>query len=151
MEGDNSNNHINIIVIIKLLSHDDNSSSLGTCFRSDFRGFESRFGVLSWELSELRCTRQYSSISVFLPHFRRTGKRGASFLPLHKFSVWLLDPAVSMSYLGDPPRHAAGAEVQLAREAAVAVVARVGEGGAQLNTVQIIRVIRCSILSVKHF
>ena len=56
-----------------------------------------------------------------------------------------------MSYLGDPPRHAAGAEVQLAREAAVAVVARVGEGGAQLNTVQIIRVIRCSILSVKHF
>ena len=52
-----------------------------------------------------------------------------------------MDPAVSMSYLGDPPRHAAGAEVQLAREAAVAVVARVGEGGAQLNTAQIIRVI----------
>ena len=42
-----------------------------------------------------------------------------------------------MSYLGDPPRHAAGAEVQLAREAAVAVVARVGEGGAQLRPEQI--------------
>ena len=86
-EGDNGNNHINIIIIIKLLSHDDNFASLGTCFQSDFRGFESRFGVLRWELSELRCTRQYSSISVFLPHFRRTGERGASFLPLHKFYI----------------------------------------------------------------
>ena len=56
-----------------------------------------------------------------------------------------------MSYLGDPPRHAAGAEVQLAREAAVAVVARVGESGAQLNKAQIIRVIRLSILSAKVF
>ena len=41
-----------------------------------------------------------------------------------------------MSYLGDHPGHAAGAEVQLAGEAAVAVVAGVGEGGAQLIRLQ---------------
>ena len=104
-----------------------------TCFQSDFRGFEFQVWVLSWEPSEREpwCTCQYSSISVFLPHFRWTGERGASFLPLHHFSVGFLDPG-SMSYLGDHPRHAAGAEVQLAGEAAVAVVAGVGEGGAQL-------------------
>ena len=42
-----------------------------------------------------------------------------SFLPLHHFSVGFSD----LGSMSSHPRHAAGAEVQLAGEAAVAVVA----------------------------
>ena len=78
-----------------------------------------------------------ANILLFLSFFLISGEReNEERLFCHYIiSVGFLDP-VSMSYLGDHPRHAAGAEVQLAGEAAVAVVAGVGEGGAQLIRLQ---------------
>ena len=160
MEGDNSNNHINIIVIIKLISHVHTMTTPPLWERVfNLTSEDLNLGLECWAGSWVSWGA-LANILLFLSFFLISGERENEERLFCHYINFLFDSrtlVLSLSYLGDRPRHAAGAEVQLAREAAVAVVARVGEGGAQLNTVQI-RVLQfwnnnfsATIFTDKHF